>query len=95
MPEKIAQRNVQLRRIEFHPHQEGVGIVIAVLVSVKNVAAVLRNKSRDSSNDAFAVRAAEEKDGRFLHFMNHVTQALYLRIPVVEKPTLTSHKRRR
>src|SRR5438128_5326027 len=78
--DQIAQRKIQFSRIKLHPHQEGVGIVIAVFIGMKNVAAVLRNKSRDSSNNTFAIRAAEEKDRRLLHAMNRVTYTSYLQL---------------
>ena len=48
--------------------------MIAVFVGMKNIAAMFGDKSRDSSDNALAVRAAEEKDGRLLHLINRVTK---------------------
>jgi hypothetical protein len=42
-----------------------VRIGVAVFVGVENVAAMLRNKSRNAGDHAFAVRTAEKEDGRF------------------------------
>jgi len=43
---------------------------VAVLVSVENVAAVLRNKTSNAGHNAFAVGTTEKQDGGFLHAMN-------------------------
>jgi hypothetical protein len=42
---------------------------------MKDIAAMLRNESRDGGNDTLSVRATEQEDGRFFHFMNRVIQA--------------------
>src|SRR5256885_8868737 len=63
---KIVQRNVELSRIELHSHKKCAGVYVAVLIRMKNVAAVLVNESGNAGDHAFFVRATEQPDRRFL-----------------------------
>ena len=59
--------DIEVFGIEFDAHQEQPGFFIAVLIGMKNVAAVAIDKVGDGSDFALAVRAGDEQDGGVFH----------------------------
>src|ERR1051326_1638641 len=75
MPGKVAKRQIKFRGIKFYPHEECVGIGVAMFVGVQNIAAVLSDESGNSSDDAFAVGTGEKEDGGILHGTSRVIKS--------------------
>jgi hypothetical protein len=64
---KLRQVEVEIFRIKLDACKEEIGGFVSVLIGEKNVAVVLEDKICDGGDNAFAVRARDEKDGGLLH----------------------------
>src|SRR6185312_17179401 len=63
---ELIERKIEFGWIEFHTHEECAGIAVAMFIGVQDVAAMLRNESRDTGYHAFSVRTAQQQDSGFL-----------------------------
>src|SRR6185437_15540561 len=60
---KISQVDVEIRGIEFHPHQKQIRTFIGVLVGMQDVPVVAIDEVGDSRHNTFLIGTAEQKDG--------------------------------
>ena len=57
----------QLAAYKLHTHEKQACVVVAVLGSFFNIAAVLQQKTGHGVNDAHAVRAGQSQDVNVIH----------------------------
>jgi len=67
MAREISEVDVKFGGIKFHPHQEKIRLVIAMLIGVQNVAAVAEYELGNRGDYAFLIGARQQQDGRRLH----------------------------
>jgi hypothetical protein len=60
---KVRELDVEISGIEFHAHQEKIGVFVGMLVGVKNISIVAKDEIGNGRHDAFLVGTAQQKDG--------------------------------